>query len=147
MANEQFWTTSNCPQVARPEAAKNFLEQWDFRPAALGNQVTATVDSGEFKLYGRAPFDPYKSDKVDDLTDEPISEHIAREEFLLCLTQHLSEDLIVQTVSHTKTRYPFGMHISVADATTGDVTTLNTKDIISQLAAGVDGIFPNSKNK
>lgn len=108
MATMQAYTTSNNPQVTLPDQLTNLLDAWDFIP--VQGEIYAGVRDGHLHIHGKSGFSPYPA----EVSIEKAEEFQDPEAFLEAVADYLAEPLVVQTISHTKLRYPFGGAIHVA---------------------------------
>ena len=123
MATYHQLTTSNNVEVSDIDGVQSVIDRYDFLGdfSPLYLELTpATEDSengepvaGTIAIHGQAPFHPHPP--VDDL-DEPDDryEDLRCREFLEALLPYLEDDLVIQTIGHTKTRFPFSAHEWVA---------------------------------
>lgn len=120
----QAWTTSNGPTVNRPADLQLVLSGWAFIP--MHGELTVDVYEDSLSICGGAEFQPYREADVEH-PDEWYDE-VDVEGFLEDVAPYLEEDLVVQTIAHTKLRWPFGMGLAVVDAETGQVAVEDSDD-------------------
>jgi hypothetical protein len=120
MATEISNTTSNRAQLSDTEAVRKLLEKWSFIPGNLGTALeTKITDEGVLKMWGECSFNPYRESEVGP--GENPHECVDVQQFLEELAPYLENNLVIQTIAHTKSRYPFGGFQYMIDASTGEV--------------------------
>jgi hypothetical protein len=106
MATPQYVTSSNNPRID-PDHGSDILDEWGF--ITTNGELHVEIRDGELHIHGYSEFNPYRVEDVD--TDDSSfvdREHVDRTGFLSEIAAALHGPLILQHVSHTKTRYPLG---------------------------------------
>lgn len=116
MATAQFVTASNNPRVDH-EQAGNVLDDWGFIGEEMG--LSVEIADGHLTIAGYQDFSPYPEDAVDHPDDR--YEVIDRQQFLEEIAPTLKDPLVVQSISHTKCRFPLGaiQFVAYPDGTVG----------------------------
>lgn len=131
MATMQAVTTCNRPEVAQPDKLEKELEDWEFRPAPLGS-LSVSVENGQLSVHGAAEFDPVYAGDTDDPQVFYNHDPDHRNLFLEAISPYLDENLVIQTVTHTKQRYPVGGICYLVNASTGETKIRSLLDIQSE---------------
>jgi hypothetical protein len=118
-------TTSNRAQITPDtiDAVKAIIDEYDFAGAFTTLTVDVTDPDDEdippyLKIYGGADFDVSKPGASEDNSCD-YHEDTYTNEFLTRLTAHLTEQLVIETVSVTKYRFPLfaGQWVAWPDGT------------------------------
>ena len=129
MATRQYVATSNAPGINPNYASsvRKLLTDYNLGVGSFGtitSEIDTAGDQPTLHIYGQAPFEPVSLAEVrnyvvrthdvesNDELERLVAEHkpdfraIDAENFLSDLSSYLAETLMVQTIGHTKCRFP-----------------------------------------